>query len=329
MNDLISVIVPVYNVEKYVEKCLKSIMNQTYKNLEIIVINDGTLDNSLAICEKLAQKDSRIKVLSKKNGGLASARNYGLKHANGKYVGFVDSDDYIEPDMYQYLHELLISNNSQVAICNHNIVKNGKITTSFLDDKVVTYDSTTAFKLLLEDDKIHNFACDKLFLRQLFNNISFKKLTYHEDIATIFKTFYKAKFITVSNKPCYNYIMNSDSISHNLTPLKTYHSFLAYLEIHNFVLENYRVFEDLSVIRMAYAGIASINTFLRNNVERNNKNNIENIKFNIKKNIILILKNKDINVQCKMYCIMLNLCFPIYKFICNLNINAKLKKDSI
>ena len=105
MNELISVVVPVYNVENYLEKCVSSITNQTYKNLEIILVNDGSKDNSGAICDDLAKNDSRIKVIHKENGGLSDARNTGINVATGEYIGFVDSDDWIERDMYEQLYK--------------------------------------------------------------------------------------------------------------------------------------------------------------------------------------------------------------------------------
>lgn len=324
MDDLITIIVPVYNTEKYVERCLKSIVLQTYKNLEIIVVNDGSLDNSLKICEKIAKVDERIKVFSKENGGLSSARNFGLKQATGKYIGFIDSDDYIEKSMYEYLYKLIKENQSQISICGHNIVEKDKIIRQVnCDYDEVTYDSKTAFKLLLEDKVINNFSCDKLFSFNLFKNVEFKSLCYHEDVGTVFKLFYNSKFVTVGNKPYYNYVMNANSISHNLNSKKIYDSFLAYLEIHNFVLKNDVDFKNVSVIRMAHAAIASINTFIRNKEESSNLACIINIKNVIKNNLNLILSNKNINKSCKLYCIMLNVSFPIYKIICKLNIKRK------
>ena len=106
-KELISIIVPVYNVEKYVEKCINSIINQTYKNLQIILVDDGSKDNSGKICDEFKLKDNRIEVIHKNNGGLSDARNAGLKLAKGDYIGFVDSDDYIEADMYETLYNLI------------------------------------------------------------------------------------------------------------------------------------------------------------------------------------------------------------------------------
>ena len=114
MEELISIIVPVYNVEKYLEKCVDSIINQTYKNIEIILVDDGSKDNSGKICDIIKEKDERIKVIHKQNGGLSDARNAGLKIAKGTYIGFVDSDDYIAEDMYQTLYSLSKEKNADI-----------------------------------------------------------------------------------------------------------------------------------------------------------------------------------------------------------------------
>ena len=122
MNEKISIIVPVYNVEKYLKKCIDSIVNQTYKNLEIILVDDGATDRSGEICDELAKLDNRIKVYHKKNGGLSDARNYGVERATGSYVGFVDSDDYIDAEMYEKLYEAITKEAADVAECNLKIV---------------------------------------------------------------------------------------------------------------------------------------------------------------------------------------------------------------
>jgi glycosyltransferase involved in cell wall biosynthesis len=118
MNEIkVSVIIPVYNVEKYIKKSLESVMNQTLKEIEIICVNDGTKDNSRKIIEEYAQKDERIKIIDKENGGLSSARNAGMEIARGEYLGFVDSDDWIEETMYEKLYEKAKADESQMVIC--------------------------------------------------------------------------------------------------------------------------------------------------------------------------------------------------------------------
>ncbi|MBQ8615735.1 MAG: glycosyltransferase, partial [Clostridia bacterium] len=121
----ISIILPVYNVENYLDKCLTSLVNQTYQNLEIILVNDGSPDNSGEVCENWAKKDSRIKVLHKANGGVSSARNFGLDNATGDFIGFIDPDDFVELDMYEKLLNALNSQNATMAMCRYqNVFEN-------------------------------------------------------------------------------------------------------------------------------------------------------------------------------------------------------------
>lgn len=124
MNELISIIIPVYNVEKYIGKCIDSLIKQKYDNLEIILIDDGSSDNSGEICDKYAKKDKRIKVIHKKNSGQADSRNIGISKASGKYIGFVDSDDYIDKDYYNRLYKTLVKNNADVVTCKYQNVYN-------------------------------------------------------------------------------------------------------------------------------------------------------------------------------------------------------------
>lgn len=119
MNDLISIIVPVYNVEKYLNKCIDSIINQTYKNIEIILVDDGSTDNSGKICDEYLLRDSRIKVIHKNNGGLSSARNEGINISSGEYIGFVDSDDWVEPNMYEEMYKKILYSNADIVDCGY------------------------------------------------------------------------------------------------------------------------------------------------------------------------------------------------------------------
>ena len=140
---LISVIVPIYKVEKYLNKCVKSIINQTYKNLEIILVDDGSPDNCGKICDKLAERDDRIRIIHKKNGGLSSARNAGIEIANGEYIGFVDSDDYIDNDMFETLYNNIKDNNADLSIIGYQIetIDNKVIKYFELEEKIYEYES--------------------------------------------------------------------------------------------------------------------------------------------------------------------------------------------
>lgn len=202
MKDLISVIVPVYNVEAYLPMCLESIINQTYKNLEIILINDGSTDNSLNICKNYAKKDDRIVVKTQKNKGLSATRNKGIEMAHGKYIGFVDADDVISLNMYEYLYRAIIQDRSQLSICNYIMFDKEKpiFTKKYQSTKLTTVE---ALKQLMIDKDITNHAVDKLYLRDLFDGIEFPVDRKYEDIATTYKLFLSAN--SISYVPCYLY----------------------------------------------------------------------------------------------------------------------------
>lgn len=212
MKDLISIIIPVYNVEKYLEKCVESVINQTYKNIEIILVDDGSTDNSGKICDELSKKDERIKLIHKTNGGLSDARNAGLKIAKGNYIGFVDSDDYIKEDMFETLYNLNEEHSSDISIVSYYELYNGKII-SVRDTKELTeYNNIEAMKELLIDTKIQSYAWNKLFKKELFDGLEFPTNKNFEDIATTLLLFEKAEKIVLLEEPKYYYARRDNSI---------------------------------------------------------------------------------------------------------------------
>ena len=222
MNDLISVIVPVYNVKNYLEKCLDSIINQTYKNLEIILINDGSTDESLDICYMYEKKDNRIKVYNQENHGLSYTRNRGIELARGKYIGFLDSDDVISPFMYEFLYKAINEYNSKISICD--FVRFSDKPTFNETYESISLTKIDAIKELMIDKKIANHAVDKLYLRELFDDVKFPVGKKYEDISTIYKLFLKSEF--VSYVPCnlYGYYFREGSITgcYNKSAVKDY-----------------------------------------------------------------------------------------------------------
>ena len=224
-EDLISIIVPVYKVEKYLCKCLNSIIYQTYKNIEVILVDDGSPDNSGNICDNYAKKDSRIKVIHKENGGLAEARNAGLKIATGQYIGFVDSDDYIEEDMFETMYNLSKMYDAEISIVSYKEWKNGIILNDMNSGELDIYNKTEAIKELLIDSKIQSYMWNKLFKRHLFENTEFPSSKNFEDIATTLKLFEKSKTVIRLEVAKYNYIRRDDSIIGNRS-VKTYNDYL-------------------------------------------------------------------------------------------------------
>lgn len=213
-NKLISVIVPVYKAEKYLDRCVESIVNQTYENLEIILVDDGSPDNCPQLCDAWAQRDRRISVIHKKNGGELSARSAGIEKAHGEFIGFVDSDDWIESDMYAYLIGLAISNDAQVACAAFRNVDINDKDLSFEDnnsEKLKVYDFKDIIRYMNEDCLWS--MCNKIYLRELFDNMPPLPghLSFSSDSMYNYFLYKKTSRLVVSNKIKYNYFRHEES----------------------------------------------------------------------------------------------------------------------
>lgn len=218
MNSLVTVIVPVYNVEIYLKKCIESILYQTYENIEIILVDDGSTDNSGAICDEYLHKDSRIIVIHKDNGGLGSARNAALDVCNGEYISFVDSDDWIEKDFIESLTEYASSDT--VTCCGYNEVFPDKVVNNDVDE-FYKCTSLEFVELLLDyeiarangskNNPIGNYMCNKLWPKQCFANLRFPCCRF-EDIYVSMDLILKTKKAVVIPGSKYNYLQRSGSI---------------------------------------------------------------------------------------------------------------------
>lgn len=210
-NEKISVIVPIYKVEPYLRKCLDSIVNQTYKNLEIILVDDGSPDNCGMICDEYAERDNRIRVIHQKNGGVSSARNAGLKIASGDWIGWVDSDDWIESDMFAYLIENAQQYQTNIAVCSRcEHYKTHQQFRGWKEKQVLGTED--ALKYLLENDLMQNYLWDKLWKRSLFDGITFPVGRTYEDIAVMHLLFERANKVICLPEWKYNYNQRADSI---------------------------------------------------------------------------------------------------------------------
>lgn len=247
MDVLVSIIVPVYNVEAYVEKCIKSLINQSYKNLEILLIDDGSSDKSGIICEQYQKKDSRIKVFHKINGGLSDARNYGLLYASGEYILFVDSDDWIELDSVKKLMEYAQKVNADI-VCygiNDYVNKNIEAKRGVAECQVIS--GKEALYLLVEKgDDIGIVAWNKLYKRNLFENVQFEKGRINEDVFFTPKVINFAKKVGMINYYGYNYVMNrSGSICNKLLSEKNMDAIDAFLSDSIFFEEKDKYLSDV------------------------------------------------------------------------------------
>lgn len=212
---LISVIVPVYNTKAYLQKCVHSIMNQAYKNLEIILVDDGSTDGSNALCDSFCTMDSRIRVIHQENQGVSAARNAALDTANGDYIGFVDSDDWIEPEMYQKLYELITEEEADIACCGYRNIKEGKVI-DYSDGRVRIYNAAQMLDTIFtghDQCRMAPAVWNRLYKRKLFDGIRFENLCKYEDkVINIYLLQHVRKAVFL-NKAYYNYVYRTNSLT--------------------------------------------------------------------------------------------------------------------
>lgn len=211
--DKICIIVPVYNVERYVEKCIASILAQSYTNIEVIIVDDGSTDNSLGLCIEYSKQDKRVKVVSKKNGGLSDARNYGMQFCTCELVTFIDSDDFVSRNYVKNLYKLMQKYQADIACTNYiRFYDNCDVAT--VNKKIFekVFDSQGAIKDVLYQKNIANSAWGKIYKFSLFEDIIFPKGRLCEDLGTFYKLFRKASIIVYSSIQDYYYLQRKTSI---------------------------------------------------------------------------------------------------------------------
>lgn len=236
----VSIIVPIYNVEQYLDECVKSIISQTYKNIEIILVDDESPDNSPAMCDEYAKSDERVKVIHKKNGGLSSARNAGLDIATGDYVLFIDSDDYITNDFVEQLLHTAAASKADIAMCN--FTSDTKTLDLGISDSFKIYTPKQATRAILKEH-ISTMAQTKLFRAELLDGIRFPLGRIYEDYGTIYKLFDKAGSIACVDTRKYYYRYNPDSITNKRFSLKQMDYYAISDEVEAFIIDKYPSFK--------------------------------------------------------------------------------------
>lgn len=206
--DLISIIIPVYNVEKYIHRCVDSVINQTYQKLEIILVDDGSPDDCGKICDEYAKKDNRIKVILKENGGLSDARNHGIESATGEWLFFLDSDDWIHPQTIDKLYDAAIKNDVSVSICNYSQTEEESPTVD-ISEKAELW---TPKDLYLKHHVTSTTAWGKLYHKDCFKNIRYPVGKIHEDEFVTYRILFEHKNIAFINQPYYAYFINYEGI---------------------------------------------------------------------------------------------------------------------
>lgn len=313
---LISVIVPVYNVELYLNKCIDSILSQTYKNLEIILVNDGSQDNCPGICDKYALTNSRIKVIHQINAGLSAARNSALDICTGEYIAFVDSDDWLEPTAYEDMMQMMQNNDLDVVFCTANIIVDNKVVGQrfeyFEDGTVLTPEKMVELSL---KDEIGGQVWLKLYNKRCWDGIRFPVGRIYEDLAISFYPFLNAKKpIGFLRKPLYNYKLNNNGISLSYNPKKTYDIFLAFKEHYEYARINFKEAESCCLAKVTYFGLSAYGIMLFE-AKDNFSLQLEEIRSWFKKYRAEIIKCKSIGLIRKILMLMLVYTKSLYKLL--------------
>lgn len=308
---LISVILPIYNVEKYLPKCMESLLAQTYYNLELVMVDDESGELCATLCDEYASRDKRIKVYHKKNGGLSDARNYGISHSSGEYITCIDPDDYVDKDYVEYLYTLLKKYQCLMSICQHRVrYDNGTVRDyGAKGDEVISTEK--CLERMLYHDVIDTSAWAKLYHRSLFQDVSYPVGKLFEDIGTTYRLMVKCNKIAVGYESKYNYIFHENSIvNSDFSPNK-----LDLIEMTDKmaqdVLRIYPKLESATKRRQVYARFSTLNQMLdTTNYDAEKKEIISYIKEN-KSNV---LKNPRTPKRDKVALLLISCGYRYYRF---------------
>lgn len=296
MNKLISVIVPVYKVEKYIDRCINSIINQTYKNLEIILVDDGSPDNCPRIIDDYSQKDSRIKVIHKENGGLSSARNAGIEIATGDYIGFVDSDDYIRNDYFEILLENIMVTDADLSICrNKKFCENDEVFTEKLINIEAVYNKKQLLYELYKAPGVHECAWGKLYAKKIFDTIKFPVGRIYEDSSIMHEVYMNVNKAVFTNNELYFYLVDrNDSLMSSKYDIKKQNdNYLWLMERYEYLTKNVPEMKNVIGVGHIRNSITLLErTYTSNNYEIRNTDILKKLEEHIK----FVLNDVDKNV---------------------------------
>ena len=312
-SPLISVIVPIYNVEEYLPRCLESISNQSYKHIEIILVDDGATDSSTKIIQKYVQKDERMRAIHKTNGGLSSARNRAIQEAKGEYLTFIDADDYVANDYVEYLFNLLKNNNfkSQLAVCSlMNVYPESQKEKNMGNGVQETISGKKCIEMMCYHKLVDTCAYAKLGRRELYNDTFFPEGKLFEDIGSTYKLFEKCKTVECGFEPKYFYVIRKNSIvtsSFNLHKLDLLKMTDKMAESVN---EIYPELKQATERRQVYARFSTLNQTLG---EKNIKDIQNNLILFLKKHRESVLRDPQTPKRDHLAYCLLSFGLPLYK----------------
>lgn len=319
----VSIVVPIYKVEKYLYRCVDSILNQTYINLEIILVDDGSPDNCGDIAENYAKKDHRVKVLHKENGGLSDARNYGMKFVRGDYTLFVDSDDWLEPNMIEEMVKMSEQFKADVVQTAFYYAYDDYLLYDKNDNLPAVLDHHSLMKELVINESVKNFAWGKLYRTSLIKDIPFKKGVLFEDVFWAHHVMHRVHTYVLSPQPMYYYYQREDSIVATYTP-RNLDILKGLKERHRFIEENYPELTNSSYKLLLSTSIMHYNLLLANRRQDQDRIHRKEIQHFLKENQTNLMKAVENAPPLKKQLILFNI-HP-YMNICFLFLNRVLRK---
>ena len=304
LDEKISIIVPIYNVEKYIKKCIDSIIVQTYTNIEIILVDDGSPDNCGKICDEYKEKDSRIRVIHKENTGVSGSRNIGLQNITGTYVTFIDADDYIEKDMIEILYKALKEYNADISICGTNDLKsNYELKRQSKCKQIVEMDKKNALKELLNEQVFTCVCWAKLYNAKLFETLKFNEQTkIAEDLEILYKILDKCNKVVYVPENKYNYLLRENSATKEKFNKDWIREIEISKEILNFIEKNYSDIYEYAAKRYVRINITCVYKILKTS---GNINDVKKLTNNIKPYYKYYLKSSYISKKYKIAVISL------------------------
>ena len=311
---LISVIVPIYKVENYIHQCVESILNQTYDNIELILVDDGSPCRCPQICDEFAERDSRVIVIHQPNRGVSAARNNALDVCKGDYIAFVDGDDWLEPTAYEEMLERMLSNDLDVVFCTANIIVNNEVVEKrfeYFDDNT-KLEPSKLVELSLTDE-IGGQPWMKMWNRKCWENVRFPIGRIYEDLAVSFRPFvYAKKNVGFLKKPLYNYRLNPNGLSLSRNSSRAFQIFLAFRDHFDYAKESCRSVYDVCLVKTMNAAISMYNRQITH-VDEWDDSWVAEVRLWLKTNERQIMKSQRIKKLKKISVWLLIHCQTIYR----------------
>ncbi len=318
-NDLISIIVPVFRVEKYLSRCIDSILAQTYTNIEIILVDDGSDDGCPAICDEYAQKDSRIKVIHKENGGQSIARNVGLDEANGEYIGFVDSDDCIHSEMFERLYKMLMTHDADISICGSQTLNEDGVQNEDFSSEVIVYQREEMLKRFFRIDTTQSYlgVWRRLCRRDVLQNVRFPENVINEDVYFSYRIFLNSNRVCETQDQYYFYNEGNFSITRNMLRPRDYDLYTVWNNVAEYAEKNDPgsvEYAKLNYARCDLTLLMKYAIFGIRDFEKPNKE-LKKLKKRLKSNKKLLLSAQGLTKKRKIAIVLLTISVKVVRFL--------------